>query len=287
MKVGPINLLLKSNMQAVESESAEVQFEEYLLENLSKGGVIDDEEGNHLFNVNKAAYLVEGSDTANKQRSTQRRITGFVDAMEKIMGKCPRSGRDVPFAKAEGIYQLCLHQLKGPMPNHMREGTNIVVFARGLKRLCVEEDEMMEHLLAWAQCAFIPMLSSRNERVFEDCIFRPDVTWTLMDIVVMLECDQDAHKNYNREEERQRTKTLMDAAATNAQLTVMIRFNPSLPGSTMAMKYATLLAVLVKVFSKKQEYVGTSKSLIYLFYPGNEGSSASSHVWYPQMTQQQ
>lgn len=280
-----VGLLLKPKMQA-ESESAEVQFEEYLLENLSGVDVCDDEEGNHLFNVNKAAYLVEGSNTENKQNATRKRLGKGIDAVNPTPKKCPRSGRDVPFAKTEDIYQLCLHHLKGSMANQMREGSSIV-FVRGLKNQRDEEDEMAEHLLAWAQCGFIPMFSSRNTKVFEDCIFRPDVTWTLADIVVMLECDQHAHSSYNREEERQRTQYLMDAASKNNQLTVMIRFNPSLPGTTKAMKFATLLAVLINVFSKKKEYIGTSKSLIYLFYPGKEGSIAPSHVWYPQMQQQQ
>jgi hypothetical protein len=55
----------------------------------------------------------------------------------------------------------------------------------------------------------------------------------------------------------------------------MIRFNPSLRGSTIQLKFVTLQAVLVNVFTKRQEYVGTDKSLIHLFYPENV------HVWYP------
>jgi hypothetical protein len=183
---------------------------------------------------------------------------------------------DVPFAKLEDVYNLVIHHLKGPTANKLREESN-VVFARGVRQGV--EDEMVENLLAWAQCSFIPLFSSRNKKIFEGCSFRPDIVWDLSDICVMLECDQYAHRDYNKEREVERMQDLMKAATKEgSSQAVLIRFNPSLPGSTIQLKHATLLAVLMNVFSKKHEYVGTDKALIYLFYPDK------MNLWYPAET---
>ncbi len=126
--------------------------------------------------------------------------------------------------------------------------------------------------MAWARCSLIPMYSSRNKKAFEGCNFRPDIVWELPDITVMLECDQDAHRDYNKDKEVERMEDLMAAARGNA---VMIRFNPNLAGATMPFKYTTLMVILADVFMKKQEYIGTGRALIYLFY------SKKNLVWYP------
>ncbi len=175
----------------------------------------------------------------------------------------------VPFAKAEDIYNLCIHYLKGPMADRMREESG-VVFAKGVKQ--THEEKMQEHLLAWAQCNLIPLFTSKNQKVSEMCNSRPDIVWTLPDIQVMLECDAHAHQDYDKQQEMSRMQELFHTATTQI---VFIRFNPSLQGSTTELKFATLLAVLMNVFAKKQEYIGTGKSLIYLFYP------EKMNVWYP------
>ena len=136
------------------------------------------------------------------------------------------------------------------------------------------EDETEKHLLAWAQCDFIPMFAMRNKKVFEGCNFRPDFTWSLPDVNVILECHQNAHLGYNKQEEFYRMQELkgasMNAGFTN---TIFIRFNPSLTGSTIQLKFATLLAVLMDVFGKKKEHETAAASIIYLFYPD------SPNIW--------
>jgi len=74
------------------------------------------------------------------------------------------------------------------------------------------EDSVEEHLTTWAQCNLIPMFTCRNKKTFSACNYRPDSLWTLPDMAVMLECDQYAHENYNRDSEAQRMQTLQDVA---------------------------------------------------------------------------
>ncbi len=131
---------------------------------------------------------------------------------------------------------------------------------------------MVEHLMAWARCSLIPMYSSRNKKAFEGCNFRPDIVWELPDITVMLECDQDAHRDYDKDKETERMEDLMAAARGKA---VMIRFNPSLAGTTMPFKYTTLMVILADVFLRKDKYTVTGMSLIYVLYPNKP------FIWYP------
>ena len=159
------------------------------------------------------------------------------------------------------------------MADKMREESDIH-FVKGLRKGL--EDDMVEHLLAWAQCQLIPMYTSRNKRVFESCSFRPDIVWSLLDVCIMLECDAYAHDNYDKKKELDRMQELMDtAAAEGFRHTVLIRFNPSLQGTTSHFKFASLLVALMNVFARKPEYIGAGRAVIHLFYPD------IARVWYP------
>jgi hypothetical protein len=179
----------------------------------------------------------------------------------------------MPFAGVAGLYDLVIHHLKCSKVNKLQEESGLV-FSSGVKQGI--EDDLEAHLLAWAQCNFIPMFTYRNKKAFEGCNFRPDIVWTLPDLNVILECNKYAHENYNKESEYERTQELINAPSRNGlNQVVFIRFNPSLPGSTSQFKFATLLSVLIGVFVKTQEYVATDRSVIYLFYPEKVS------VWYP------
>lgn len=178
---------------------------------------------------------------------------------------------DVPFARLKEVYNVVIHHLKGPKANQMREESNVVFCRAALK---FSEDKMADHLTAWSQVGFIPAFTSRNKRVFEGCIFRPDFVWKLQDMCVMLECDEDAHRDYDKQMELERMQALMQACSS--QYIVLIRFNPTLPGSTSELKFATLLTVLLHVSSKNPKYVGGGKAVIHLFYP-----EEAMKIWFP------
>ena len=138
------------------------------------------------------------------------------------------------------------------------------------------EDETAEYLTALAQCNILPMFNSRNQAVFEGCIFRPDFTWKVDNMMVMLECDKDHHRKYNKNKELERMQNLLDAAEkTGFVKTVFIRFNPSLPGFNSHLKYAKLQMVLANVFARNPEYVSHARSIIHIFYP------EKAQDWYP------
>lgn len=159
------------------------------------------------------------------------------------------------------------------MADQMREETHLLL-AKGISSKM--EDKMAAHLLAWAQCNLIPMYSTKNKKCFAGCHFRPDFTWSLPGLNVLLECDQDAHSTYDRLQESKRMQTLLQAAEMEGHKhIVFIRFNPNLSGSSIQLKFATLQIVLMDVFSKRQEYTDTKRSVIYMFYPD------SLNVWYP------
>lgn len=248
------------------------EFEEFLLQNLRSCDTVT-QEGSTIFNVNQAAYLVENGITGHEKRTTRRRVSSGLEFIPHVIRRTNPSNKGVPFANIEAMYSLVIHHLKGSTADKMREESNIV-FSRGVKQGC--EDEMAEHLLAWAQCNFIPMFSNRNQKVFDGCNFRPDFVWCLPEISVILECDKHAHDNIDKQKESDRMHDIMQACGFSQ--TVFIRFNPSLRGSTTQLKFATLQSVLLDVFAKKDEYIATKGHLVYLFYPDVPS------IWYPPLT---
>ena len=167
---------------------------------------------------------------------------------------------------------MVLFHLVGGIAKQMREESGMI-WADVARR--TPEDDMAEHLLAWAKCEFIPLFTSRNAKVFEGCSFRPDFVWDIPGICVILECDIYAHANYNKQQELERMHELIEASRIAYEPTFFIRFNPSQPRSTPQLKFSMLLSVLVNVFGKRQESVELGKSVIYLFYPER------ANIWYP------
>jgi hypothetical protein len=182
---------------------------------------------------------------------------------------------EAPFAGIEAVMHAVLHCLKGRKAGEMRE-------IMGMPHIDIlrptHEKEMVEYLVAWSQCNLIPAFTSHNKKVFQDCKFRPDVMWNLADPIVILECDQDAHKGYDRNQEFERMQVLIHSAQNTELLrndsdsknVVFIRFNPSLRGTNSKLKHATLLSVLFNVFARKY----TGKNVIRLFYPD------APHIWH-------
>ena len=68
-------------------------FEAHLLKNLRETDVAKDEDGIYLFNVNQVAYLVEGSNTEEKQKTTRNRIKDTVKSLNTKKMRCKRSGQ--------------------------------------------------------------------------------------------------------------------------------------------------------------------------------------------------
>jgi hypothetical protein len=182
---------------------------------------------------------------------------------------------DVPFAGIEAVMHTVLHCLKGIKAGEMRERI-------GMPHIDIlrptHENEMVEHLVAWSQCNLIPAFTSHNKKAFQHSNFRQDVVWNLADPIVILECDQDAHKEYDRTQEFERMQELIHSAQNTEVLrndsgsnnVVFIRFNPSLIGTNSKLKHATLLSVLFNVFARKY----TGKNVIRLFYPD------APHIWH-------
>jgi hypothetical protein len=177
------------------------------------------------------------------------------------------------------VYYLARYYLKGSVADELRND-----FSTELLNTAIPGPEsiMVDHLVAWAQCSLIPMFDSNNKKAFQNCSFRPDVFWHLPGMIVMLECDQNAHSNYDRRQEFERMQELLDRARSMGSgvaqdctiNAVFIRFNPSLKGTNSELKHATLLTVLLGVFANKPEYVNEGKTVIHLFYP------CAPSVWY-------
>ena len=66
-----------------------IAFEKYLLDNLKDPDVVRGEDGLLLFNVNQAAYLVEGSVTENQQRTTRKRICPGMENLPSVLRRVP------------------------------------------------------------------------------------------------------------------------------------------------------------------------------------------------------
>lgn len=184
---------------------------------------------------------------------------------------------DVPFVKVETMYELTRNCLHGEIAAKLRG------FAR--KRLHSNwEDQMLEHIDAWIQCGWIPNVNFKNQKPFEECSFRPDFSWVLSDLAVMLEVDEDAHVCYKKEQELERVKQLAAASLAKGHSTVFIRFNPSLPGSSTTFKYAKLLKVIVSVFARDKEYILFGDDgrkcavVVHLFYKGQTGNQTITKV---------
>jgi hypothetical protein len=183
----------------------------------------------------------------------------------------------------EDLFNLACYHMKGEKADELRKGIGLVHPSIVNPS---HEKELLEYLVAWAECGKIPMFTSHNRKAFEGCTYRPDVVWDLIDITVMLECDHEAHRNYDRELEFTRMQELLEAASRHGLSSVhtshttpdvvFIRFNPSLPGTTSKFKHTKLLFLLADVFAKSKEYVQGGKTVIHLFYP------EAPHVWYAQ-----
>ncbi len=214
----------------VEAEGSDAilsAFEDFLVKNMKASDIMRDEEGVLLFNVNQAAYLVEKSETLDEQRQTRKRINKALQSLPYII-KCASPGNkglysavshfileflplnsvlaDVPFASIVVVMHTVHYCLKGPKADEIRSACNISL-PNMLKP--TPEKEMVEYLVAWAQCNFIPSFTSHNKRAFQDCSFRPDVVWDLASLIVILECDQDAHREYNKQQESDRMQELL------------------------------------------------------------------------------
>lgn len=189
---------------------------------------------------------------------------------------------DVPFARLDEVYNMVIHHLKGPKANQMREESNTIFCRTALQ---FTEDDMAAHLTAWSQCGFIPAFTSRNKKAFEGCTFRPDFAWKIPDLVVMLECDENAHTSYDKDKEYQRMMDLMDHAGQKRKApedgsissktsVVFIRINPSLPGVNSQLKHTMLLKLLMSVFDMDKTYVCNQRVLVHMFYPN------APHIWH-------
>jgi hypothetical protein len=102
---------------------------------------------------------------------------------------------DIPFVELGDAYRLVLCCLKGPTADKMREESEALFTVVKMG----SEDSVEEHLTAWAQHELIPMFTCRNKKAFPACNYRPDFTWLLPGLAVMLECDLDAHSNYDKD----------------------------------------------------------------------------------------
>lgn len=82
-------------------------FEDYLLKNLKKDDIMYDCHGKYLFNINRVAYLVEGSTTKDQQRTTLKRIKETMATIQHELHKCQRSGK-CEFTVVKLVKQLLL-----------------------------------------------------------------------------------------------------------------------------------------------------------------------------------
>ena len=255
----------------VRDEKQVALFGEYLMHNLDEKDICVDKNGSKLFNLNQVAYIMEGSITNKQQNSTRKRLRHTTEKF-KVNGKCRKSGKGVRFVDVHEAYETVVNCLRGPKVTELQAAAG---FSFSNQPHVPHEYNMVLHIISWAQCKFIPMFTTRNRKVFAECSFRPDVAWEFPEICVMVECDEDAHKTYNKDHELIRMSSLLNAAEEkNIAHIVFIRFNPTLQGSTTQFKFSTLLSTLMNVFAKKNEYTECTKSIIYLFYPGEQ------HVWY-------
>lgn len=62
---------------------------------------------------------------------------------------------------------------------------------RGCERRIVHlaEDHLFEYVDICSECDLVPKPTSHNKVAFADCKYRPDITWVLPDLTVMLEID--------------------------------------------------------------------------------------------------
>jgi hypothetical protein len=190
---------------------------------------------------------------------------------------------EVPFARIGGIFDLAVRHLQSSAFDEIRKSAELCFLQDRQKH---SEKDTLEHLQAWAYCDFIPAFGTHDERVFRQCIYRPDFTWVFPDLVVILECDENAHTSYDRDKEYQRMLDLMDCAGkkrkasgddciTSSETSVVfIRFNPSLPGFSSQLKYTMLCKLLMSVFARDKTYVHNERVLVHMFYP------KSPHIWH-------
>lgn len=69
-----------------------VNFEKYLLGNLTRNDVCEDHDtGVYLFNVNRVAYLVEKSQTKDQQRVTRNRLSNALPSINPTLRRLPPS----------------------------------------------------------------------------------------------------------------------------------------------------------------------------------------------------
>jgi hypothetical protein len=68
-------------------------FEQYLLSNLRQTDVTTDHEGVYLFNVNQAAYIIEGSSSDEEKYCTRRRVNKGMHELTHMLKKKPQSNK--------------------------------------------------------------------------------------------------------------------------------------------------------------------------------------------------
>jgi hypothetical protein len=66
-------------------------FEQYLLSNLRQTDVTTDNEGVYLFNVNQAAYIIEGSSSDEEKYCTRRRVNKGMHELTHTLKETPQS----------------------------------------------------------------------------------------------------------------------------------------------------------------------------------------------------
>lgn len=83
-----------------------VALETYLTSNLKPSDVMMGRDNILLFNVNQVAYLVEGSDTHDKQRATRQRLKHAISPHETVTMKCTGIGKGEFFVHFETDGQI-------------------------------------------------------------------------------------------------------------------------------------------------------------------------------------
>jgi hypothetical protein len=104
---------------------------------------------------------------------------------------------------------------------------------------------------------------AHNKQINNDCClkYRPDFLFDCCSYFVVLEVDENAHKDYDKDCEIVR----MNNISTGLGLpTLFIRYNPDLPGVKCKKKHRILIETLNKHLNKD---VLEDPTPIYLFYP--------------------